>query len=481
MEIINNENINPAFKRIKYGVRGWLEDRTHEIEGELARGDAKPFSEVLIHFGNPQGMGQPPITFFRQVLALLLFPELLNDPGFPQDAKNRAKRILNDTFGHTISSYTSAQGINVLRQDIAEFISRRDSHPATCKDIFLTNGGAEGIEVMMGVVQTGVNEGNSRAGVMIPVPGFSMYQARLLQHNSYQIFYQLDEDNNWALNMAELQRSLDEARPHCVPRGLVLINPGNPTGQVLTYENLQDVIKFCAREKLVLFADEVYQDNVYADGAKFYSCKKVLRDLGDEYSEFQLISLHSSAKGYTGECGLRGAYIELTGLSDQVKSYIKQYLSARSCASTVGQVIIGLTCNPPKPGDESYEKFSKETTAIHDSYKKKAKLTTEILNSLENVKCNEVAGAMYAFPRMTLPQRAIEEAKAQGLPPDEFYCWQALEKTGVYMVPGRAFDKNGSGNNFYFRITILPSEDKFIPMFERLRSFHQGFMAQFKA
>jgi len=73
------------------------------------------------------------------------------------------------------------------------------------------------------------------------------------------------------------------------------------SGQVLTYENIQEVIKFCAREKLVLFADEVYQENVYADGAQFHSCKKVVRDLGEEYSEFQLISLHSSAKGYAGE------------------------------------------------------------------------------------------------------------------------------------------------------------------------------------
>ena len=72
-------------------------------------------------------------------------------------------------------------------------------------------------------------------------------------------------------------------------------------GQVLTYQNIQEVIKFCAREKLVLFADEVYQDNVYADGAKFHSCKKVLRDLGPDYTKFQLISLHSSAKGYIGE------------------------------------------------------------------------------------------------------------------------------------------------------------------------------------
>ena len=73
------------------------------------------------------------------------------------------------------------------------------------------------------------------------------------------------------------------------------------SGQVLTYENIREVIKFCAREKLVLFADEVYQENVYADGAQFHSCKKVVRDLGEEYSKFQLISLHSSAKGYAGE------------------------------------------------------------------------------------------------------------------------------------------------------------------------------------
>ncbi|XP_073231491.1 uncharacterized protein [Porites lutea] len=109
-------------------------------------------------------------------------------------------------------------------------------------------------------------------------------------------------------------------------------------------------------------------------------------------------------------------------------------------------------------------------------------MTTEVLNSMENVKCNEVAGAMYAFPRITLPKKAIEAAKAKEMPPDEFYCRrrQALEKTGIYMIPGHFFDMKGSGNNCYYRITILPSEETFAPMFERLRTCHQELMAQFK-
>ena len=70
-----------------------------------------------------------------------------------------------------------------------------------------------------------------RAGLMIPIPGYPQYVARIKQFNMYKIPYYLNEDNNWALNICELERALDESRPHCRPRGLVLINPGNPTGK----------------------------------------------------------------------------------------------------------------------------------------------------------------------------------------------------------------------------------------------------------
>lgn len=65
---------------------------------------------------------------------------------------------------------------------------------------------------------------------MIPVPQYPLYSATLSEYGAYQIEYYLDEDNNWALNIDELERALNESKDHCIPRGIVIINPGNPTG-----------------------------------------------------------------------------------------------------------------------------------------------------------------------------------------------------------------------------------------------------------
>lgn len=78
---------------------------------------------------------------------------------------------------------------------------------------------------------------------------------------------------------------------------------------------------------------------------------------------------------------------------------------------------ISAVCNPPQPGDESYETFIKEKTAILDSYQRKAKMITSMLNSLEGVTCNDVTGSLYAFPRIKLPPNAIEAAKHLTLVP----------------------------------------------------------------
>jgi len=476
-EIITDKTISPAFQRAVYQT-GWVTARATEIQQELTRGESKPFDELVLHFGDPQGFGQPPITSMRQFLACLLCPNCLDDPSYPVDVKEKARRILKAKRGCTISSYTDFVGLRLVREDVAKFISRRDGYPADPDDIILTNGGSIGIQIGVEALGTSSLNNRGRAGLMIPVPGFYQYTARSIDFKFYKIPYYLDEENNWNFNTSELKRALDEAKPHCTPRGLVLVNPGNPTGHVLTYNTIRDVIKFCAREKLVLFADEVYQETLFTNEAQFHSCKKVLRDLGHEYIKFQLMSIHSVSKGIYGECGLRGAYLELVAFSKEVKRQFRNKLTPHSCPSTIGQAALSAMCNPPQPGDESYEVFIKEKMAILDSYQRKAKITTSMLNSLEGMTCSEVTGALYAFPRVHLPRKAIEEAKLANCGPDEFYCWQMLEATGITPVCGYLFgQKEGT---HHFRLTILPPEEKLVPMFDRISKFHKEFMDKYK-
>ncbi|MQL05715.1 aminotransferase class I/II-fold pyridoxal phosphate-dependent enzyme, partial [Escherichia coli] len=96
---------------------------------------------------------------------------------------------------------------------------------------------------------------------------------------------------------------------------MVIINPGNPTGQCLSEANLREVLQFCYEEKLVLLGNQVDQQNIYQHERPFVSSKKVLMDLGPPISkEVQLISFHTVSKGYWGECGQRGGYFEMTNI-----------------------------------------------------------------------------------------------------------------------------------------------------------------------
>ena len=99
---------------------------------------------------------------------------------------------------------------------------------------------------------------------------------------------------------------------------MVVINPGNPTGQVLKRSCLEQIVKICHEESILIMADEVYQANIYKEGQTFISMRKVLHELGEPYrSEVELISMHSTSKGLIGECGLRGGYAECVNLSDR--------------------------------------------------------------------------------------------------------------------------------------------------------------------
>jgi hypothetical protein len=137
--------------------------------------------------------------------------------------------------------------------------------------------------------------------------------------------YYLDEASGWGLDVAqELKGQLAKARAAgCSVRGLVVINPGNPTGQTLTEDNMKEVVQLCADEGLLLLADEVYQENIWRPDRAFLSFRKVAAAMGfadAPDSGLALVSFHSISKGFVGECGLRGGYFELFGVLPEVLS-----------------------------------------------------------------------------------------------------------------------------------------------------------------
>ncbi|XP_013182511.1 PREDICTED: alanine aminotransferase 1 isoform X1 [Papilio xuthus] len=471
------ENLNPNIIKLEYAVRGPLVIRAGEIEKELEKGAKKPFKTVIkANIGDAHAMGQTPITFIRQVIACVTYPDLIKNSDFPADVKQRAKDILKACGGGSVGSYSMSQGIELVRRHVAEYIEKRDGHPARWQDICLSTGASTAIKNVLQMLCNKID--GKPSGVMIPIPQYPLYSASLAEYGLEQVRYYLDEERDWGLDVAELTRALKQADKTCKVRALVVINPGNPTGQVLTRANIEAIVKFAHENGLLLLADEVYQKNVYAPGSEFFSFKKVMREMGEPYSsELELASFMSVSKGYVGECGLRGGWMELVNLQPEVQAQLYKCISAMLCPTTLGQTAVDCVAKEPAQGEESYEVWSREKAAVLASLAERATMIAETFNSMQGFKCNVVQGAMYAFPRIELPEKAIAAAKAEGKAPDVFYAFRLLEETGICIVPGSGFGQRPG--TYHFRTTILPQPALLRHMLDSFKTFHQNFTKQY--
>jgi alanine transaminase len=312
---------------------------------------------------------------------------------------------------------------------------------------------------------------------MIPIPQYPIYSATLDLLGGQKVGYYLDEKNRWDLNVAELERSLKEARDGGINVvAFVMINPGNPTGSVLTRRAVRDVVKFCSEHNLVLLADEVYQENVYDENAEFYSAKRAAHDLGLlEDDAIELASFHSTSKGVFGECGRRGGYMELVGFDGKVMEHLYKLASSSLCSTVSGQIMTSLMVRGPDPGDESYESHEAEKAAIFESLKRRAMIVERGLDSIPGFSCQPAQGAMYSFPSVTLPRGAIDAAKERGVSPDTMYAVSLLESTGICVVPASGFGQ--APGRYGFRTTFLPSEEEMARSVEAIKKHHEDFCA----
>ncbi|KAJ6562376.1 alanine aminotransferase [Mycena capillaripes] len=473
MRPLTVDSLNPQLLTVQYAVRGELAIKAETYRDQLkAGGHNLPFDKVISsNIGNPQqkGLDQPPITFTRQVAALTEWPALADlAPGvFPADVVARAKE-LSVEIG-SIGAYSHSQGVPFIRKGVAKFISDRDGYPANPDDIFLTAGASAGVSLLINML---ISE--PTAGILIPIPQYPLYTAALAQHHGRPIPYLLDETSGWSTSIASISAALEAAaKEGTKPKALVIINPGNPTGALLSAETMAELVRLCEEHSLVLLADEVYQNNLHdAAHHPFTSFKKVVRDL---QSPVPLVSFHSISKGVSGECGRRGGYFELTNVSEEVRALIYKLVSVGLCPPISGQIGVDSMVRPPKEGEPSYKLWKEETDTIHAALAERTRVMARRLNGLPGVSCVESPGALYLFPKIELSESAIKVAREAGKEPDAFYALALLDETGICVVPGSGFGQRDG--EWHYRLTCLcPGVEEYVGKLER---FHMGFVKKY--
>ncbi len=462
--MITINNLSQRLIDAEYAVRGRIITRAQELE---AQGKLITYCNI----GNPHAFAQQPMSYVREVLSLLEYPALLNkdlNGLFQNDAIARAKYILSQ-IPEGVGAYSTSAGLEFVRIAVAEFISRRDQISANHQRIILTDGASKAAQSVITALIKHPND-----GLMVPIPQYPLYSASLSLVGGQSIGYYLDEANNWQLNEESLLNSYKNAKLNNInPVGITIINPGNPTGAVLTLENIRMIINFAAKYNLAILADEVYQENIYMPPAKFHSFAKVITE--HQISDVTLFSFHSMSKGLYGECGHRSGYLEVRNIEEEAFAQFVKLQSINLCANVIGQIATYLMVSPPLPEEASYAQYIEQRSTIFNNLKEKAQIIGLELNSINGISVNIPQGAMYAFVKIDLPQLENNNQHAP-IAADELYCLALLEETGICVVPGSGFGQQP--NTLHFRTTFLPPKEQIITLISQLREFHKNYCAK---
>ena len=473
----NGIEVNRNILEMEYAVRGPIPQRAAALKQQGR-------TIISCNIGNPQALGQPSITYYRQVLSLVedpskiererqlkdLFEETsgsdLREGDFiPDDVLDLSEDILVQ-LGTGMGAYTESKGKLFIREVVANFINNRDGFEyksgisADPENIFLTSGASEGAKSVIDLLIAEKND-----GIMIPIPQYPLYSASIKKAGGVQVNYYPDEDANWAFDRAMLDEALTAARDGGINvKGIVVINPGNPTGAVLSAQSVHEVIAFAKQNNLVIIADEVYQENIYT--GEFVS---FARALGSENAP--LFSLHSISKGFYGECGHRGGYMEVRnppmvqGSDLNFVDLLNKQASISLCSNTAGQILTYLMVSPPNEGSESFQRFAQEKQSILRDLHEKATMIREAFTQMEGVECFGETGAMYLFPRLN----KLPEGKT-----DFDYCMALLEETGLCVVNGSGFGQREGSH--HLRIAFLPSKDQLTEVLPQWIEFHNRYV-----
>ena len=333
------------------------------------------------------------------------------------------------------AGYSDSKGIFGARKAVMHETQTQGIAGVTLDDIYLGNGASELIVLATNAL---LNDGDE---LLLPMPDYPLWTAAVSLSGGTPVHYLCDEANGWMPNLEDIQRKIT-ART----KGIVVINPNNPTGALYTTELLKSIVLLARQHGLVIFADEVY-DKVLYDGAKHTAIASLSQDV-------LTLTFNSLSKSYRS-CGYRAGWMIVSGDKKPAADYIEgldMLSNMRLCANVPGQWAIQTALG----GYQSINELVGEGGRL----RRQRDLAYELITAIPGVTCVKPSAALYMFPRL--------DPKIYPIADDRQFFLALLQETRVMLVQGTGFNWPQPD---HFRIVFLPHEDDLREAINRIARF----------
>lgn len=350
---------------------------------------------------------------------------------------NAPEEIVQDVIRNLPASqgYCDSKGLFSARKAIMQECQKKQIDNVTVDDIYIGNGVSELIVMsMQGLL-------NDNDEMLIPSPDYPLWTAAVSLAGGTPVHYVCDEASDWAPDIEDMRSKITENT-----RGIVVINPNNPTGAVYPKAVLEQIVALAREHSLILFADEIY-DKILFDNAVHTS----LASLSDDVL---CLSFNGLSKTYRA-AGFRSGWMIVSGPKHKARDYIEgldMLSNMRLCSNVPTQHAIQTALG-------GYQSINELIVPEGRLYEQR-NLAWEMLNAIPGVSCVKPKGALYLFPRLDETRYPIKN--------DEKMALDLLQQQKVLVVQGSGFNLPDTQ---HFRIVFLPRQDELEEAINRIASF----------
>ena len=342
------------------------------------------------------------------------------------------------------AGYSDSKGIFAARKAVMHETQKQGIAGVTLDDIYLGNGASELIAMATNAL---LNDGDE---MLLPAPDYPLWTAASSLSGGTPVHYLCDEADGWMPN-------LDEIRAKITPRtkGIVVINPNNPTGALYSDDLLKSIVAIAREHGLVIFADEVY-DKVLYDGVKHTAIASLSTDV-------LTLTFNSLSKSYRS-CGYRAGWVVVSGDKKSAQDYIEglnMLSNMRLCANVPGQWAIQTALG-------GYQSIN-DLVGDGGRLRRQRDLAYELITAIPGVSCVKPSAALYMFPKLDPKVYPIED--------DRQFFLELLRETRVMLVQGTGFNW---ATPDHFRIVFLPHEDDLREAIHRIAKFLEQYRLRSK-